>query len=165
MFQVLYSGRAIVLDSPLTVEEVTRRLQQRFDGTFADGRLSILRRVRGRNSFRPVVEGQVVPRSAGSRLDLRMRLHPLVLVFGAIFALIAGTIAAIAAPAIPVVGSSPLLIRLLAMVAVAVIFAALGNVEVRTSTRLLSELAAAKPAVTKRHDPEIKRPLRTGGPS
>ena len=145
MFELFYPGRKMVLDSPLGVEELTRRLQLEFDGTFADGRFSMMRRVRGRNSFRSLIDGQVLPGSGGSRLSVRLRLHPLVLVMGAVFALIGGTVAAIAAPDIPVIGGSPLLVRVLAMAAVAFIFAFLGSIEARTSTRLLASAAAAKP--------------------
>lgn len=144
MFELFYPGRSIVLDSPLGVEELTRRLELAFDGTFTDGRVRMMRRVRGRNSFRPVVDGQILAASSGSRLKVRLRLHPLILAFGAVFALIAGTVAAIASPEIPVVGGSPLLVRVLAMAAVAVVFALLGSIEARTSTRLLSNVAEEK---------------------
>jgi hypothetical protein len=160
MLELFYPGRSIVLDSPLGVEEVTRRLEAAFDGTFGDGRFWMMRRVRGRNSFRPVVDGQILPRPWGSRLNARLRLHPLILAIGAVFALIAGTVAAVASPEIPVVGGSPLLVRVLAMAAVAFVFALLGSIEARTSTRLLSNVAEARPyasgepsasAVTQRH--------------
>jgi hypothetical protein len=160
MFQVLYPGRTVVLNSPLSVEEVTRRLQQGFAGTVTGGRLRVMRRVRGRNSFRPIIEGLVSPNSAGSRLDLRMRLHPFSLAAGAVFAFIAGTLAVVAAPPIPIVGSSPLLIRVLVLGAVALLFAALGNIEVRTSTRLLSELAEAKPHAAAQAAETVVAPLR-----
>lgn len=145
MFELLYPGRSIVLDSPLGVEELTRRLELAFDGTVADGRLRMMRRVRGRNSFRSLVDGRIVPGSGGSRLHVRLRLHPLVLMMGAVFALIAGTVAAVASPGIPVVGGSPILVRVLAMAAVAFVFALLGSIEARTSTRLLSSAAEARP--------------------
>lgn len=145
MLELLHPGRSFVLDSPLGVEELTRRLELAFDGTFAGGRIRMMRRVRGRNSFRPVVDGQILPGSVGSRLNVRLRLHPLILAIGAVFALIAGTVAALASPEIPVVGGSPLLVRVLAMAAVAFVFALLGSIEARTTTRLLSNLAEAKP--------------------
>ncbi|HEX5214228.1 MAG TPA: hypothetical protein VFV98_02130 [Vicinamibacterales bacterium] len=145
MFDLFYPGRALVLDSPLGVDELTRRLALAFEGTFADGRFHVMRRVRGRNSFRSVLDGQILPGSGGSRLNVRLRLHPLILAIGAVFALIAGTIAAVAAPEIPGVGGSPFLVRVLAMCGVAFVFALLGNVEARTSTRLLSNVAEAKP--------------------
>ena len=101
--------------------------------------------MRGRNSFRSLADGQILPRSGGSRLNVRLRLHPLILAVGAVFALIAGTVASLASPEIPVVGGSPLLVRVLAMAAVAFVFALLGSIEARTSTRLLSNVADAKP--------------------
>lgn len=145
MFELFYPGRSMVLDSPLDVVELTRRLELAFDGTVADGRFSMMRRVRGRNSFRSVVDGQILSASDGSRLNVRLRLHPLILAMGVVFALIAGTVAAVASPEIPVVGGSPLLVRLLAMAAVAFVFALLGSMEARTSARLLSNVAEARP--------------------
>ena len=148
MLELLYPGRTVVLESPLSVEDVTRRLQRDdspFEGTFSNGRFQMMRRVRGRNSFRPMMEGQVSRGSAGTRLEVRMRLHPLILGVGAVFALLAGTIAAVAAPEIPVLRASPVTVRLLAMAAVAFIFAALGSVEARTATRLLANLTEAQP--------------------
>jgi hypothetical protein len=145
MFELFYPGRSMVFDSPLDVNELTRRLQLAFDGTVVDGQFSLIRRVRGRNSFRSVVEGQILPRRGGSRLNVRLRLHPLILAFGAMFALIAGSVAAVASPGIPVVGRSPLLVSVLAMAAVAFAFALLGNIDARTSTRLLANAASSKP--------------------
>ncbi len=146
MCELFYPGRSIVLDSPLGADELTRRLQLAFDGTFADGRFWMMRRVQGRNSFRSVVDGQIQPGPDGSRLNGRLRLHPLILAIGAVFALMAGAIAAVAAPEIPVVGGSPLLVRVLAMTAVAGLFALLGSIEARISTRLLSTVAEARPS-------------------
>jgi hypothetical protein len=143
MLDLLYPGRSFVLDSPVGVEELTRRFQLAFDGTIADGRFRMMRRVRGRNSFRSLVDGQIVPGSGGSRLTVRLRLHPLILAIGAVFAVIAGTIAAVASPEIPVVGGSPLLVRALAMAAVTFVFALLATIEARTSTRLLANLSEA----------------------
>lgn len=144
MFELFDPGRSMVLDSPLGVEEVTRRLELAFDGTFADGRFCLMRRVRGRNSFRPVVDGQILPESGGSRLNVCLRLHPLILAIGAVFALIAGTVAAVASPGIPLVGGSPFLVRVLAMAAVAFVFALLGSIEARTATRLLHHIVEAR---------------------
>jgi hypothetical protein len=145
MFDLLYPGRSIALDSPLGAAEVTRRLELAFDGTFADGGFRMMRRVRGRNSFRPVVDGRIQPGTSGSRLSARLRLHPLILAIGAAFALIAGMMAAVASPEIPVVGRSPLLVAVLATTAVPCLFAALAAIEARTSTRLLASLTEATP--------------------
>lgn len=162
MFDVLYPGRRLVIDSPLSVEEVTQRLgrevapramelrfreprQQRFEGTFADGQFSFVRLVRGRNSFRPWMKGRLTRGPAGTRVDVHLQLHPLVLVLGLFFAVVASTVAALAAPDLPVVTTSPLTARVLAMAAVVFVFAALGTVEARTSTRLLRTVVGATP--------------------
>jgi hypothetical protein len=149
MLDLFYPGRSFVLDSPVGVEELTRRLQLAFDGTIADGRFRMMRRVRGRNSFRSVVDGRIVPGSGGSRLNVRLRLHPLILAIGAVFALIAGTLAAVASPEIPVVGGSPLLVRALAIATVTFVFALLASIEARTSTRLLANLSEAHSSSTR----------------
>jgi VIT1/CCC1 family predicted Fe2+/Mn2+ transporter len=144
--ELLYPGRPLVLDSPLSAEDLTRRLEAAFEGTCVDGRLRVMRRVRGTNSFRPLVEGHLRRAPRGSRLDVRLRLHPVVLAFGAVFATGAGLAAAVAAPEIPMAAGSPLLALVLAMAAVAFLFALLGAIEARTSTRLLATLAQATPA-------------------
>jgi hypothetical protein len=171
MFDLLYTGRQLVISSPLSVEEVTQRLgrevappvtrpqwrdrrQQGFEGTFADGQFSLIRLVRGRNSFRPWMTGRVSPQPMGTRVDVHLQLHIVVLVFGLVVATIVGTVAALAAPALPVVTNSPLMARLLAMAAVAVLFAALGNLEARTATRLLEKVVGATPGESRRASPQ-----------
>ena len=159
MLELLYPGRKVVFDSPLTVDEVTRRLQreitppattwrdtrqQLFEGTFANGRFEMMRLVRGRNSFRTVMKGLVSQAPTGARLDVRLQLHPVVLGAGVFFAVIFGAIAAIATPEIPMIGGSSLLVRLLTMAAVAFAFAGLGSIEARAATRLLANLIEAR---------------------
>ena len=159
MLDLLYPGRNLILDSPLALDEVTRRLQQQiappefrlwenrqqpFEGTFENGRFQMMRLVRGRNSYRPVMAGLVSQGPTGTRLDVQMQLPSLVLAFGVVMAIIAGSIASIAAPAIPVIGGSPSFVRLLAMAAVVFGFAAAGNVEARKSTKILADLVDAQ---------------------
>jgi hypothetical protein len=167
MFDVLYPGRRLIIDSPLSVEEVSQRLAhevappamelrfreprpQRFEGTFAGGQFSFVRLVRGRNSFRPWMKGRLSPQPNGSRLDVHLQLNMLVLVFGLVLAVVAGTIAALAAPELPVITNSPLIARVLAMAAIVVLFAALGNLEARISTRLLETVVGATPGESHR---------------
>jgi hypothetical protein len=167
MFDVLYPGRRLVINSPLSVEEVTERLgrevtppvmrsqlwdrrQQGFEGTFADGQFSFIRLVHGRNSFRPWMKGRLSAQPTGTRVDLHLQMHLFILVFGVVLAIIAGTIAAIAAPELPVVANSPLVARLLAMALIAVIFAGLGSIEARTATRLLEKVVGATPGESRR---------------
>ena len=109
MCELFYRGRPIVLDSPVGVVELTRRLELAFDGTVE----------------RPPAAASA---DSGNRRGV---------------ALIAGTVAAVASPEIPVVGGSPLLVGVLAMAAVAFVFALLGSIEARTSTRLLVNLTEA----------------------
>jgi hypothetical protein len=91
-----------------------------------------------------VLKGQVLQAQAGARLEVSMQLHPVVLGAGVFFAVILGAIAAIATPEIPVIGGSALLVRLLAMAAVAFAFAGLGSIEARAATRLLAKLVEAR---------------------
>ncbi len=153
MLDLFFPGRSVALDTSLTFDEVTRRLQQQiaapasplfdrrsqlFQGSFTDGRFQMMRIVKGRNSFNPVIRGQVSRVPSGARVDAQLHLHPLVLGILAIFALIASRIAAIAAPeflAIPaagVVGGVGVLLLLI------ILFAAIANVEARKTLKLLS---------------------------
>ena len=167
MFDVLYPGRRLVIDSPLSVEEVTHRLgrevaapaitrpsrekrTQSFEGTFANGDFSFIRLVRGQNSFRPWMKGRVSAQAAGTRIDVHLQLHWFVLAFGVVLAVVGGAIAALAAPELPVVTNSPLMARLVAMAAVVLIFAALGNLESRIATRLLEKVVGATPGESHR---------------
>lgn len=160
MFDLFHRGRTLLIDCPLTVDELTRRLerevaspsaprferrQQAFQGTFADGQFKVIRVVTGRNSFRPWLTGRVLPGPNGARVEARLRMSPVVLVFGLLFAIVAGTVAAVAAPEIGVVNVSPFVARVLAMAAVFVFFAALGSLEARITTTLLSTVVGVAP--------------------
>ena len=113
MLDLFFPGRSVAFESSLALEEVTHRLQpeitspaspffdrrtQLFQGTFADGRFHMMRIVKGRNSFNPVIRGQVSRVAGGTRVEAHLQLHPLVLAFLAIFTVIASRIASIAAP-------------------------------------------------------------------
>ena len=85
MIELLFRGRRVVFDSPhgvteaqarlareVAVPEWTMRRDQRtqlFVGTVADGRFEVVRLVRGRNSFRPMLAGQLSPSAGGSRIE------------------------------------------------------------------------------------------------
>lgn len=157
MFDLLYPGRTVVFDSALSVAEVTRRLekevspprvnpfwdrrQQLFEGTFANGHFHMMRLVHGRQSFRPVLDGQLSPAASGTHVAVRMQLHPLVIAFCTALALIGGMLASVAAPAIPVVGGvPPPLVGLLAIGLVALLVGVFGSIETRTAIRLLEGL-------------------------
>src|SRR5689334_4623342 len=85
----LLVGRNLIFESPLSLEEATTRLQreiaapewrvyenrqQSFIGTLANGRFHMVRLVRGKNSFRPMIDGQLTPAMNGCRVDVRLKL-------------------------------------------------------------------------------------------
>ena len=158
MLDLFFPGRSVALDSSLALEVVTERLQQEiskparplvdrrtqlFQGDFADGRFKIMRIVKGRNSFNPVIRGQVSRAATGTRVDAQLQVHPLVLGLLAIFAVVASRIASIAAPeflAIPaagVVGGVGVLVLLI------LLCAAIANFEARKALKLLSGVVGA----------------------
>lgn len=74
MLDLFFPGRSVAFESSLAPEEMAHRLQQEitapaspffdrrtqlFRGNFADGRFQMMRIVKGRNSFNPVIRGQV----------------------------------------------------------------------------------------------------------
>jgi len=158
ILDVLYPGRTVVLESALSFAEVTSRLakevtppanpfwdrrQELFEGAFANGRFEVIRLVHSRNSFRPMLYGQLSPTPGGTRIEIRMQLHILVLVVGLAISAYAGLIGSWAAYPIPVIGQLSLLWQLLVMGLFALLFAALGNIEVRKAIRLLEGLLDA----------------------
>lgn len=157
----LVFGRRLTFHSPLTSEDLAARLgrevapptlfprskgPQAFEGTVADGRFRMMRSVRGRNSFRSLISGTVSPGGRGARVDVRLQLHPAVLIFCALFLLVAAAIASIAIPEFLATGSSPGLIFVIAVTLVFVLFAIVATVEARKATRMLAALFESQPA-------------------
>ena len=60
-------------------------LTKAFTGSVADGGFKIMRVIRYRNSFLPVVTGRIEPHDTGSRIHVRMRLHLFSAVFMAVW--------------------------------------------------------------------------------
>jgi hypothetical protein len=83
------------------------------------------------------------PTPGGTRIDIRMQLHIVVLVVGLAISAFAGMIGSWAAYPIPVIGQLSLLWQLLVMGLFALLFAALGNVEIRKAIGLLESLLDA----------------------
>ena len=160
MIDLFFPGRSVIFETSLTPEEVTHRLQeeitaparpffdrrtQHFQGTFADGRFHMLRIVKGRNSFNPVITGQLSPMAGGTRIEAQLQLHPVVIGFLAIFTVIASRIASIAVPellAAPAVGIASGVGALLLLV---LLFAALANLEAGKSLKVLSAVIGTHP--------------------
>jgi hypothetical protein len=61
-----------------------------FLGRVSEADFTLFRNVRGQNSFRPLVRGKIEPEVTGSRIAIRMTLHPIVAVFLAIWVAFAG---------------------------------------------------------------------------
>jgi hypothetical protein len=113
MLDLLFGGRHLVFESPLTLEEATGRLQneiavpewrvyenrrQSFIGTFANGRFHMVRLVHGKNSFRPMIDGQLSPAMNGCRVDVRLKLPPVAVVACALFLVIGVSMILLALP-------------------------------------------------------------------
>jgi hypothetical protein len=56
-----------------------------FKGTIDASSFRIMRRIRYRNSFQPVIRGTITELRPGSRIDVRMTLHPFVAVFAIVW--------------------------------------------------------------------------------
>ena len=113
MLDLVFRGRNLVFDSPLTLEEAARRLQteiaapdwrlyenrqQPFVGTFTNGRFHMVRLVRGKNSFRPMIDGQLSPSMNGCRVNVRLKLPAVAVVACALFVVMGVTMMAVALP-------------------------------------------------------------------
>lgn len=162
MFDLLFRGRRVVFDSPHGVAEAQARLAhevaapawsmrrdqrtQLFEGTVSDGRFEVVRRVQGRNSFRPMIEGQLSPSAGGSRIEVRLRMSPAVLVLLAILLGVGGLVASVAA--FDLLARNEVVTAALVILAVpAVAFAVLGlaGSEARRATRMLAGVFDAEP--------------------
>jgi hypothetical protein len=158
MLDLLFPGRSVTLESALSLEDVTQRLQQEiaaparpffdrrtqtFQGRFADGRFWMMRIVNGRNSFNPVIKGKVSRTTRGTRVDARLQLHPLVLALLAVFTLIASRIASIAAPEVFPIPGAGVAGGVTAVLLIVALCAAVSNFEARKTLQLLSNVVGA----------------------
>ncbi len=166
MTDLLFSGRRVVMESRLGIDDVTRRLQlaiappewlrpdrrtEPFEGTFDNGRFRIMRRVKGRNSFRPVIDGVLAPSQLGTRVDLQLRLHPVVVAFCTVMLGIGLLIAAVALySSIATRTIAPELVVLAIITIAALLVSATAALEVRRAVRLLRDLLDVQVAVSGR---------------
>lgn len=162
MLDLLFRGRALVFETELGVDEIARRLArevvppkwqfretrtQMFEGTFSDGRFHMVRLVRGRNSFRPMIDGSVKAGPKGARVDVVLRLHPLVLGLCAVLLAVGALVATVAvAESLTARTLSPGALVGAAFMLVFVVFLVAAVVEARTATRLLARLFEAEPS-------------------
>ncbi len=94
--------RKFVFESPLSIEEMIRRLTlevanrhygwqwserrtEKFEGTVSADGFRISRIIRYRNSFLPVIDGRIRPLVKGVRVEVTMRLHIAVLIFSVVW--------------------------------------------------------------------------------
>lgn len=160
MLDLFFPGRRVAFESALALEEVTHRLQQEiavpawsifgrrtqlFQGSFADGRFQMMRIVKGRNSFNPVIRGQVSRAAGGTRVDAQLQLHPLVLGLLAIFTVVASRIASIAAPELVPMPGAGVAGGLGVLLLLIMLFAAIANFEASKTLKLLSGVLGTQP--------------------
>ena len=160
MLDLFFPGRSVAFESSLAPEEIAHRLQreitapasplfdrrtQLFQGNFADGRFHMMRIVKGRNSFNPVIRGQVSPVAGGTRIEAQLQLHPLVIGFLAILTVIASRIASIAAPEVLAMPGAGMAGGLGALLLLVMLCAAIANVEAGKTLKLLSGVLGTPP--------------------
>ena len=107
MLDLLFGGRALIVESPLNLEEATTRLQseiaepewrmfenrrQLFIGTFAGDRFRIARMVPRQQAFRPTIDGTLSRTEHGCRVNARMKLAPMDLFYFSVLMLISATL-------------------------------------------------------------------------
>jgi len=90
--------KRLLIDTPLTPNQAAEILRQAvqarspwfpfwsrgtngFEGTVLNDRFSINRAIRYRNSFLPILHGRFSANGSGTRIDVRMIMHPIVIVF------------------------------------------------------------------------------------
>ena len=160
MMDLFFPGRSVTFETSLTAEEVTHRLQQditeparpffdrrtqRFQGTFAEGRFLMMRIVKGRNSFNPVIRGHLSSVAGGTRIDAQLQLHPLVIGFLAIFTVVASRLASIAAPELLAMPAAGLVGGVGALLLLVLLFAAIANFEAGKTLKILSAVIGTHP--------------------
>lgn len=160
MIDLLFTGRSVTFETSLTPEQVTHRLQQditaparpffdrrtqRFQGTFEGERFQMMRIVKGRNSFNPVIRGQLSRVAGGTRIEAQLQLHPLVMGILAIFTVIASRIASIAVPEFLAMPAAGIAAGLGALLLLVLLFAAIANVEAGKSLKTLSAVIGTHP--------------------
>lgn len=68
-----------------------------YEGEVGDHSFEINRIINYRNSFLPIIKGRIYPEGMGSKIDIKMAMHPFVIVFMSIWLGIVGNIWILAA--------------------------------------------------------------------
>ena len=107
MLDLLFGGRKLIFESPLSLEDATARLQreiaapewrmfenrrQLFIGTFAGDRFRIARLVPRQHAFRSTIDGTLSRAEHGCRVNARLKLAPMDLFYFSLLMLIAATL-------------------------------------------------------------------------
>ncbi|HEX4914103.1 MAG TPA: hypothetical protein VFV51_09110 [Vicinamibacterales bacterium] len=160
MIDLFFTGRRVTFESSLTPEEVTHRLQQEitaparpfldrrtqhFQGTFDAGRFQMMRIIKGRNSFNPVITGHLSRVAGGTRIEAQLQVHPLVLGMLAIFTVIASRIASIAVPEFLTMPAAGLAAGLTTLLLLVLLFAAIANLEAGKTLKTLAAVIGTQP--------------------
>jgi hypothetical protein len=159
----LWPYQKLVFKSPLSREEITRRLtrevsdrqwsvglfekrRELFEGTISDEGFKISRIIRYRNSFRPVIQGQFSPSVKGMRVEVTLRLHGAMLAFSIVWLSIVGM--GLAAGAARVLSTGQVGAQMLGPLAALVFFYLLVTLgfgfEARKASKLLSGVFEAE---------------------
>ena len=107
-----------IIITRLTTEEVTRKLRQivgpepaytifnprpntgkEFSGEISDGKFKMHRNISYRNSFRPEIKGTISKDYNGTKIEIRMTLHIIVIIFLVVFLGFTGPLALAILPA------------------------------------------------------------------
>jgi hypothetical protein len=159
VLDLAFRGRRLRIVSPLAADEVTERLRSAiaparwlrddrqtsaFEGTFEGGQFRVVRRVKGRHSFRPVIHGRVAAAAAGTAIDLELRLHPLVVAVSVVLLAVAVLVAALAVQEWIAAGAEALQLAVIpAIGAGALVVSAVSSAEARRAVTLLRSVVGA----------------------
>jgi len=160
MLDLLFGGRKLMFESPLNLQEATTRLQQdlaapewrvyenrqqAFVGALADGRFHLMRLVRGKHSFRPMIDGQMSPTVNGCRITARLTLPPGAVVACVLFLVVGVTMFSVALAQILTAGGPSSFAKYFLVLGPTLILISVvvPIVEARTATRLLGTVLNA----------------------
>lgn len=165
----LFPYQRLVFESPLSREEITRRLTRKvtkrrqdwfekstlpFEGTVSDTGFKVSRIINYRNSFLPVIDGRFFPLMRGVRVQVTVRLPANVLFFCVVWFSLVGLIGlgSILSPSsVKGVSAFEMLIGVLAMSVFFYLLVTLSfRFEAKKASKLLSEVFEAEGSIAKK---------------